>query len=73
MKKQYRCKEDTWCKRRLYVYHDGELIQSQSFYLDEIEKEIDKLESNGYILGYTKEEVEEVKERYERMLRDIIQ
>lgn len=73
MKKQYRCQEDTWCKKRLYVYHDGELIQSQSFYIDEIEKEINKLKSNGYIYGYTKEEIKEAKERYEIMLRNIIQ
>lgn len=72
MKKQYRCKEDLFFKVRLYVYHDGELIESKSFYLDEADKEMDRLESNGYTYGYTKEEVKKAKERYENMLVNII-
>ena len=80
MKKQYRIIEECWCKHRIYVYHDGEFIESKSFYYDEVDKEIDKLESNGYAYGFTKEEVEEAKEeikelqeQYEMMLENIIQ
>jgi hypothetical protein len=72
MKKQYRYEEETWCKLRFYIYHDGRLVESKSFYFDEAIREIDNLKSNGYVYGYTKEEVREAKERYERMLRDVI-
>jgi hypothetical protein len=41
--------------------------------MDEADKYADQLEKDGYIYGYTKEEVEEEKERYERMLNNIIQ
>lgn len=73
MKKQYRYEKDGFFKVRLYVYHDGELIESKSFYFDEADREMDKLESNGYVYGYSKEEINEAKEKYERMLKNIIQ
>ena len=72
MKKQYRCKYESWCKSRLYIYDNGFLIESKSLYNDEIENMIDRLEAEGYVYGYTKKEVENAKKRYEHMLENMI-
>lgn len=72
MKKQYNLKMNSEFKRTLNVYHDGNLIESKSYYLDEIDNEINKLESDGYIYGYTQEEIATAKRHYERMLRNMI-
>ena len=73
MKKQYRYNIDnTGFKRYFYLYHDGELKKSYSIWEDEISDEIDKLEENGYTLGYTICEVEDAKLEYEKMLKNII-
>ena len=34
---------------------------------------IDRLEAEGYVYGYTKEEVEKAKKKYEDMLENIIE
>jgi hypothetical protein len=73
MKKQYRISESYQLKRIVEAYHNGELVLSQRLWMDEADKYADQLEKDGYIYGYTKEEVEEEKERYERMLNNIIQ
>ena len=73
MKKQYRCVVDTWPTSCLDVYHDGKLIHSQRYYFDNLDEVTDKLEAEGYTYGYTKEEVEEAKKKYEKMLKNIIE
>ena len=72
MKKQYRYEEYTWCKVCLCLYHDGELVDSKKLWLDEADKAIEQLEANGYVYGYTKEEIKKAKEQYEEMLRNAI-
>lgn len=73
MKKQFKRQDWTFGKSIVYVYHDGELVDSKNLWNDECEAEIDKLEENGYTYGYTKDEVEAAKRRYERMLKNIIE
>ena len=73
MKKQYRYIKTTCFKVRLYTYHNGELVDSKEMWLDEADKEMAKLELDGYIYGYTQEEVEEAKKKYEEMLKNIIE
>lgn len=73
MKKQYRC-QDTY-RFGVYVelYHDGELVERKNFWEDDKYLDyLDNLEASGYVYGYTKEEVEECKQRYEYMLANII-
>ena len=64
--------DNTGFKRYFYLYHDGEFKKSYSIWEDEISDEIDKLEAEGYTLGYTIYEVEEAKLQYEKMLKNLI-
>lgn len=73
MKKQYRYIKTTLLRVHLDIYHDGELVGSKEMWLDEADNEMTKLKLDGYIYGYTQEEVEEAKNRYEEMLENIIQ
>lgn len=56
----------------LSTYHDGKLVESKVYDIDELNDVIAKLEEDGYVYGYTQEEVAAMKRRYERMLRNII-
>ena len=72
-KKQYRSQHTYRFKVFIYLYHDGELVETKEFWEDdEYLNFIESLELNGYTYGYKKEEVEEVKERYKYMLNNMI-
>ena len=73
MKKQYHISESFQFKRTVTTYHDGALVASETLWMDEADEYADQLESDGYIYGYTKQDVEKVKKRYEEMLENIIQ
>ena len=72
MKKQYNTSESFLCKRTVETYHDGELVASKTLWLDEADEYADQLAHEGYVCGYTKQEVEDAKRRYEEMLENII-
>ena len=73
MKKQYRSQHTYRFKVFIYLYHDGELVETKEFWEDdEYLNFIESLELNGYTYGYKKEEIEEAKERYEYMLNNMI-
>lgn len=72
MKKQYRYYETTSFKYEIVSYHDGYIVNFNEVWLTELNDEIDKLEEQGYTYGFTQKEVDEAKERYERMLENII-
>lgn len=73
MKKQYRSQHTYSFKVFIYLYHDGELVETKKFWEDdEYLNFIESLELNGYTYGYKKEEVEEAKKRYEYMLNNMI-
>lgn len=73
MKKQYRSQHTYSFKVFIYLYHDGELVETKKFWEDdEYLNFIENLELNGYTYGYKKEEVEEAKKRYEHMLNNMI-
>ena len=72
MKLQYRYIDIGTFKRRIFLYHDGELVEKRDVWIDELEGETDKLEAQGYSYGYTKEEVEYARELYESKLSRII-
>ena len=48
MKKQYRFERDISFKTCLCIYHDGELVDSKRLWIDEADKEADKLRLDGY-------------------------
>ena len=73
MKRQYRFLEYVGFQWIIQLYHDGILVESYKVYVDEIEDTEKMLLADGYTLGYTKQEVEEAKKRYEEMLENIIQ
>ena len=72
MKLQYRYYEHIGFKYAVQLYCDGKLTKSYKVYSIDLDDEIDKLEGQGYVYGYTEEEVNKAKARYERMLDNII-
>lgn len=72
MKLQYRYYEHLGFKYMIQLYCDGQLVESYKVYSIDMNDEIEKLEEQGYSYGFTEEEVNKAKERYERMLNNII-
>lgn len=74
MKKQYRISNNVGFKKYVYLYHDGELVDTLSVWEgDDLETLREYIERNrGYTFGYTKKEVEKAKIKYEKMLHNII-
>jgi hypothetical protein len=72
MKLQYRIVEYCGFQWLIKLYHDGKFIKSDKVYVDELDEETNKLVEQGYEYGFTKEEIQEAKERYESMLKHII-
>lgn len=72
MNKQYNLQSDGVYKSVLKIYHDGKLVETKNGWMDDIADEVDKLEEDGYIYGYTEEEVKTAERRYKRMLKYMI-
>lgn len=72
MRKQYRDCEGKFGYRKIFLYHDGELVKMYSISHFELEEEINHLEHDGYRYGFTAEEVDQEKRQYEYMLARII-
>lgn len=68
MRKQYVVSAGSNFRVWITTYHDGMKIQNDKVWLDDYNDFTDKLEAEGYERAYTKEEVQEAKEDYERML-----
>ncbi len=68
MRKQYVVKKASSFQDWITTYHDGVKIQNDKVWLDDYDDFTDKLEADGYERAYTKEEVQEAKEEYERIL-----
>ena len=73
MRKQYRYNDYTFGKKRLYIYHDGKLVETKELWVDEFLDEQERLEDEGYTYGFLDGEVEEEKQRYEHMLANMIE
>ena len=73
MRRQYRIIEPIGFKWIIQLYHDGKLVEFYKVYVDEVESIEESLLAKGYTYGYTKQEIEKVKKRYEEMLENIIQ
>ena len=72
MKKQYHMSETFLFKRTITTYHDGELVSSETMWVDDADEYVDQLEEDGYIYGYTQCEVDEAKRVYEDKLSNLI-
>lgn len=72
MRLQYRYFEYGAFQSMIQLYCDGRLVELYKVYLDELDDEINKIEKQGYSYGFTASEVCDAKERYERMLNNII-
>ena len=68
MRKQYVVSAGPIFRVWITTYHDGVKIQNDKVWLDDYKDFTDKLEAEGYERAYTKEEVQEAKEDYERRL-----
>lgn len=65
MRKQFRCTKKSWCKTSVYLYHDSELFRFKEVWNDELEEYIEQIKSEGYMYGYTQEDIERAKKVYE--------
>ena len=72
MRLQYRYFEYIGFQYMIQLYCDGWLVKSYKVYLDALDDELDKIEKQGYSYGFTEKEVNAAKERYEKMLSNII-
>lgn len=69
VKKQYTIKEGSTFRYWITTYRDGSKMEAHKVWVgDEMNDYIDKIEAEGYEKAYTREEVQEAKEKYERML-----
>lgn len=68
MRKQYIVKKASSFQTWITTYHDGVKIQNDKVWLDDYADFTDKLEAAGYERAYTKEEVQKIKDEYERLL-----
>ena len=59
-------------KRIITAYHDGELISSETMWVDDADEYADRLEEEGYVYGYTQYEVDEARRFYEDKLANLI-
>lgn len=72
MRMQYKICAATSFKYYIFVYHDGEYVMSYEVWLDKLDEELNKLENQGYIRGFSKKEVENAYRQYELMKENII-
>lgn len=73
MKKQYTYYEISNFIYMIELYHDGKLVEQHKVWLSDTAKEESRLEAQGYTYGYTKEEVEEARQRYEEIFKNRIE
>ena len=69
MRKQYTISQGATFRYWITTYRDGSAVEKHKVWVgDEMNDYIDQIEAEGYEKAYTREEVQEAKETYERML-----
>ena len=69
MRKQYTIEQGATFRYWITTYRDGSKIEEHKVWVgDEMNDYIDQIEAEGYEKAYTRAEVQEAKEKYERML-----
>ena len=59
-------------KRIVDVYHDEKLVSSKRMWVVDADEYADSLERDGFVYGYTQDEVDEAKRIYEEKLANLI-
>ena len=72
MKKQYHILKSAGFRHFISIYHDGWRVNAYSVWEDDLEAEIDKLEADGYTLGYIEKEILNLERRLLEMKRNVI-
>lgn len=65
MKKQYDYYECRWPSYEIILYHDGVKISDERVTLLNLDERLEQLEAEGYTLGYTEEDIEKARKKYE--------
>lgn len=73
MKKQYRIEERRWPYYNIILYHDGVEVAIRDSDQMMIGVDTDKLEEEGYTYGYTDDEIEKARKKYEHKLANRIE
>lgn len=73
MKKQYTFREISAFKTEIILYHNGYPIIEKILWDDEAYGYIEKIEEEGYKIGYHKEDAEKAKQRYENIVANLIE
>ena len=68
MRKQYTVRRASSFQDWITTYHDGVKNRIDKIWLDDYANYTDKLGADGYERAFTKEEVREAREEYERKL-----
>ncbi len=73
MKKQYDYYEYYWPSYEIILYHDGIKVKSERVSLLKLDERLEQLEADGYTLGYTEEDVEKARKKYEHYYENRIE
>jgi hypothetical protein len=74
MRKQYTLSEGPTFRYNIVLYHDGKEVERIKMWAgDGFEKYIDSLEDNGYVIGYTKYEIEKAYNQYKYLYENRIE
>lgn len=73
MKKQYDYYESRWPNYKIILYHDGVEVAAEQKTLLELDKYLEELETKGYTQGYTEEDVEKARKRWEHIYENRIE
>lgn len=73
MKKQYDYYESRWPSYKIILYHNGIKVAAKRKNLLELDKYLEELETEGYTRGYTKEDVEEARKKWEYIYENRIE
>lgn len=73
MKKQYDYYECRWPNHEIVLYHDGVKVGAERKGLLELDKYLEELEAEGYTRGYTEEDVEKARKRWEHIYENRIE
>lgn len=73
MKKQYDYYECRWPYYEIVLYHDGVKVGVERKSLHELDEYLEELEAEGYIRGYTEEDVEAARKKWEHIYENKIE
>ena len=73
MKKQYDYYEGRWPYYEIILYNDGVKVAVERKDLLQLDKYLEELKTEGYTRGYTEEDVEKARKRWEHIYENRIE